>query len=60
MRGFANRHPLILCLLIVAIAFGLAPLSEAAFPSAPVGSVSDLSPEEMEPPSEWDHRWSPS
>jgi len=38
--------------LIAAIAFGLAPLSEAAFPSAPVGSVSDLSPEELEPPSE--------
>jgi len=33
-------------------AFGLAPLSEAAFPSAPVGSVSDLSPEDLEPPSE--------
>lgn len=54
MRNFADRHPFILILLIVVAALGLAPLSEAAFPQAPVGNVSELSPEQMEAPSEWD------
>jgi hypothetical protein len=54
VRAFANRHPLIVGLIVVVAAFGLAPLSEAAFPSAPVGNVTDLSPEQLEPPSEWD------
>lgn len=54
MKNYTSRHPFVVCLLVVVAAFGLAPLSEAAFPSAPVGNVSDLSPEQLEPPSEWE------
>ncbi|MBA3388518.1 MAG: hypothetical protein H0U02_04020 [Rubrobacter sp.] len=53
MKNYTSRHPFVVCLLVVVAAFGLAPLSEAAFPaSSSVRSVSDLSPEELEPPSE--------
>jgi len=53
VKNYTSRHPFVVCLLVVVAAFGLAPLSEAAFPaSSSVRSVSDLSPEELEPPSE--------
>lgn len=52
MRALVLRHPFIFSLLLVLILFLLAPLSQLAFPAAPVGSVEDVAPTQLERPSE--------
>lgn len=54
MKGFATRFPLLFSLLLTAALFGLTLLARAAYPTAVVGSVEDLSPEELAPPTGWD------
>jgi membrane protease YdiL (CAAX protease family) len=51
MRRYVSRYPLAFSLLFTLALFSLTFLSRAAFPTAPVGVVSDLPPEALKPPS---------
>ncbi|HET7478591.1 MAG TPA: CPBP family intramembrane glutamic endopeptidase [Rubrobacteraceae bacterium] len=51
MRDFAQRHPLLFALSILAALVGLTLVARTLLPSAPIGDVSGLSPEALKPPS---------
>lgn len=52
MKGFAGRHPIVFSLLVALTLYGLLVLSRAAAPTAPVGDVGDLTPEQIRQPTE--------
>ena len=49
-----DRYPVIFCVLLTLTLFGLLSLSQAAVPTAPVGDVGELSPEQVRQPSDLD------
>lgn len=54
LKGFAVRYPVVFCVLVALILFGLLALSQAAVPTAPVGDVGALSPEQVRQPTEFE------
>lgn len=49
-----GRYPVIFCVLLTMVLFGLLSLSQAAVPTAPVGDVGELSPEQVRQPSDFE------
>ena len=54
MKVFAVRYPVVFCMLLALILFGLLSLSQAAVPTAPVGGVGALSPGQVRQPTEFE------
>ncbi len=54
LKGFASRYPLLFSLLLALALFGLLSISQAAVPSAPVGDVRELAPEQVRQPTEFE------
>ena len=54
MRTFVGRYPVIFCVLLTLALFGLLSLSQAAVPTAPVGDVGELNPEQIRQPSDFE------
>lgn len=52
LKGFASRYPLIFSLLLALVLFGLLSLSQVTVPSAPIGDVGELAPEQVRQPTE--------
>lgn len=52
LKVFAGRYPVVFCVLLALVLFGLLLLSQAAVPTAPVGDVGTLSPEQVRQPTE--------
>ena len=58
MKIFADRYPTIFSLLLALVLFGLLSLSQAAVPTAPVGDIGDLTPEQVRQPTEIERAFS--
>lgn len=54
LKVFAIRYPVVFCMLVALVLFGLLSLSQAAVPTAPVGDVGALSPEQVRQPTEFE------
>jgi len=52
MKGLVARFPLLFAALVTLASYGLDEASRFSLPSRPVGSVDDLSPSALEPPTE--------
>lgn len=52
MKSFVNRYPVVFCVLLTLALFGLLALSQATVPTATVGDVGELSPEQVRQPTD--------
>lgn len=54
LKAFAERYPVIFCVLIALALFGLLSLSQITVPTAPVGDVGELTQEQVRQPTEFE------
>lgn len=49
-----SRYPVVFCVLLALVLFGLLALIQAAMPTAPIGDVGEFTPEQVRQPTEFE------